>query len=226
MFQSHPGRGPRGHHRDPRRGPGPANLRFAFREMLGHDRWGYGRMRRGDVRPLVLAALADRPMHGYEVIQWFEARSGGRWRPSAGSVYPTLQQLADEGLVTSEEVGGRRTYTLTDAGRAAAAATPAPEPWPDAGSSSENDLREVYQLMGAVMQVQRVGSAHARRETARILADARREVYRLLAEDEAGSAADGTGPGPSTAGPSTPTEPSTPGDATGAATGDATGDAS
>jgi len=185
VFQSHPRRGPRRHHRDPRRGPAPADVRFAFREVFGPGRWGSGRMRRGDVRPLILAALATRPMHGYEVIQELESRSGGRWRPSAGSVYPTLQQLADEGLVSSEDVEGRRVHTLTPAGRAAAAAAPAPAPWADAPSGGDTDLRQIgFQLIGAVMQVQRVGSPSARTETARILADARRQVYRLLADDE------------------------------------------
>jgi DNA-binding PadR family transcriptional regulator len=144
-------------------------------------------IRRGEIRPLVLAALARKPMHGYEVIQAFEAQSGGRWRPSAGSVYPTLQQLADEGLVTSEEIDGRRTYTLTDAGREAAAEAPAPPRWGDFDSAAGSDLRKVgMQLIQAVMQVQQVGSPRAREETNRILSDARRRIYRLLAEDEDG----------------------------------------
>ena len=135
-------------------------------------------------------------MHGYEVIQALEAQSGGRWRPSAGSVYPTLQQLADEGLVTSEDVDGRRTYTLTDAGRSAAAAAPAPGAWDDAPANGAPDLQDLFmQLAGAVMQVQRMGSTHARMETTRIVSDARRQVYRLLADDEAEPAAD-VGPDP------------------------------
>jgi DNA-binding PadR family transcriptional regulator len=162
-----------------------------FRGMLGGGGWGRGRLRRGEIRPLILATLVTRPMHGYEIIQELEAQSGGRWRPSAGSVYPTLQQLADEGLVTSDEVDGRRTYTLTDEGRAAAAANPVSERWSDRTADDEPDLRKLgMQLIGAVMQVQRLGSAHARSETTRILADARREVYRLLADDEAEPATD------------------------------------
>jgi DNA-binding PadR family transcriptional regulator len=149
---------------------------------------GRGGMRRGEIRPLILAVLATKPMHGYEVIQALETQSGGRWRPSAGSVYPTLQQLSDEGLVTSEEVDGRRTYTLTESGRAAASAAPAPRPWADASSDETDVPKAGMQLMGAVMQVQRVGSEAARRRTIEILADARREVYRLLAEDDATTA--------------------------------------
>lgn len=176
----------RRHHGGPRWGPGPGDPPFGFGRRFGRDGWGHGRMRRGEIRPLVLAALATRPMHGYEVMQELEARSGGRWRPSAGSVYPTLQLLADEGLVTSEEVDGRRVFQLTDAGRAAVAANPEPRPWQDGRPEGEPDLAPlVRQLMGAVMQVERMGSTQARQETRRILADARRQVYRLLAEDEA-----------------------------------------
>src|SRR3954465_5608484 len=79
----------------------------------GHGRH---RVRRGDVRSAILALLDDRRMHGYERIQELEERTGGRWKPSAGSIYPTLQLLEDEGLVTPEEVDGRKVYSLTDSG--------------------------------------------------------------------------------------------------------------
>ena len=162
-------------------------------------------VRRGEIRPLILAALARKPMHGYEIIQELEAESGGRWRPSAGSVYPTLQQLSDEGLVTSEEIDGRRTYTLTDAGRSAAEEAPAPRRWGDPDRDGIDVRKLGLQLVQAVMQVQQVGSPRARAETVRILAEARRQIYRLLAEDEdvvpepdtpAGAATDGDGTSP------------------------------
>jgi DNA-binding PadR family transcriptional regulator len=152
-------------------------------------------------------------MHGYEVIQYLEAQSLGRWRPSAGSVYPSLQQLADEGLVTSEEVDGRRTYTLTDAGRAAAEAAP---PRPDWGADRGRgpDLRRLaLGLVGAAMQVQAVGTIRAREEAERILAEARRELYRLLADDTPADAESGdrgtadpetVSDGPATPGPGEP----------------------
>jgi DNA-binding PadR family transcriptional regulator len=182
MFAHHPATSHhRRHHRDPRYGHGHPGIREMF---AAHGRSGRPAMRRGEIRPLILTALAQKPMHGYEVIQDLEARSGGRWRPSAGSIYPTLQQLADEGLVTSEDVEGRRTYTLTDAGKAAAADAPSPD-WGDA-----TDSDDVRRFFSAVMQVERVGSPEARREMHRILADARRELYRLLAED--GAAGGGT----------------------------------
>ena len=172
---------------------GPGDPGVSLRELFSHGRHGPA-IRRGEIRPLILATLLDRPMHGYEVIQELEAESGGRWRPSAGSVYPTLQLLADEGLVTSEEVEGRRTYTLTDAGRTAAAANPTRRSrWTDSGSDSEPDIRQLsLQVAGAALQVSKIGSPSARREAARILTDTRRQMYRLLSEDElTDEAADG-----------------------------------
>ena len=79
----------------------------------------WGRARRGDIRSAILALLAERPMHGYEIIGELSERTEGLWRPSPGSIYPTLQLLEDEGLVTaqSEEGGGKRRYSLTDDGR-------------------------------------------------------------------------------------------------------------
>ena len=74
-------------------------------EMRGRGRH---RVRRGDVRSAILALLDDRPMHGYEIIQELDERTGGRWRPSAGSIYPTLQLLEDEELVSAEEADGKR----------------------------------------------------------------------------------------------------------------------
>jgi DNA-binding PadR family transcriptional regulator len=78
-------------------------------------------MRRGDIRTAVLAVLAEEPGHGYEVIQAIEEKSGGAWRPSPGSVYPTLQLLEDEGLARSTEQDGKRVYQLTETGLAEAA---------------------------------------------------------------------------------------------------------
>jgi DNA-binding PadR family transcriptional regulator len=179
---SHDARG-RGHHRGPRHRPG--DMPFGFREAFGRGGPGRPGVRRGEIRPLILGALQARPMHGYEVIQELENRSGGRWRPSAGSVYPTLQQLTDEGLVTSEEVDGRRTYTLTDRGRKAAEATSTNQPTWDR-AADENDVRQVaMELVRAAMQVQSVGSASARREATQLLTETRRRLYRILADDEA-----------------------------------------
>ncbi len=171
--------------RNLRHGAGPRGL--AFGELFGQGRRG-GIVRRGQIRPLILGALRQKPMHGYEVIQELEARSEGRWRPSAGSVYPTLQLLSDEGLVTSEEFDGRRTYTLTEAGRKAADEAGTGSPWTENEDAGAPDIRRLaMELAAAVMQVNRVGSPRAHGEATRILTDARKQLYRLLAEDDADS---------------------------------------
>jgi len=81
------------------------------------EKRGGTRAGKGEVRAAVLALLAERPMHGYQIIREIEERSGGSWKPSAGSVYPTLQLLADEGVISAEESNGRKIYSLTEAGR-------------------------------------------------------------------------------------------------------------
>src|SRR5699024_5639742 len=81
----------------------------------GHGHPGGRRANRGDVRAAVIHLLAEEPMHGYQIIREIEQRSDGAWKPSAGSVYPSLQLLADEGLLTVEEDAGRKTYSLTEA---------------------------------------------------------------------------------------------------------------
>ena len=112
-------RGPRGQHRhgDEFRGGPPWGG-----PPVGGRRGGWGgggrRMRRGDTRQIVLRTLLDGPAHGYEIIRRLEERSAGLWRPSAGSIYPTLQLLEEQGLVTSRDDGGKRVYELTAEGRA------------------------------------------------------------------------------------------------------------
>ena len=136
-------------------------------------------------------------MHGYELIQELEAQSSGRWRPSAGSIYPTLQQLSDEGLVIGEDVDGRRVYTLTDEGRKAAADSGA-APWAETKEGERGDtrgqdlMRQVMELAAAIVQVHKVGSPRARGEAIRIVEGARKEMYRLLSEDEDVSAEEST----------------------------------
>lgn len=147
------------------------------------------RMARGDVRAAVISLLAERPMHGYQLITEIADRSGGAWKPSAGSVYPTLQQLADEGLITAEEQGGRKTYSLTDAGIAAseeAAAKPAP--WESAGSRPNSHghvgalPKAGMELASATAQLARTGSPEQVQEGVAVLEDARRRLYAILAE--------------------------------------------
>ncbi len=144
-------------------------------------------MRRGAIRDAILGLLAEQPMHGYQVMQELGARSGGRWNPSAGSVYPTLQQLEDEGLVVVEDRDGRKTFALTEAGRTAAAAIPAEPAW--TRREGGDDLRGLARELGiAAMQVTRIGSPAANGAARKVLTDARRDLYRLLADDDATTA--------------------------------------
>ena len=157
------------------------------RHEMSHGRGrGRHRVRRGDVRSAILALLDDRPMHGYEVIQELEERTGGRWTPSAGSIYPTLQLLEDEGLVTPEEVEGRKTYSLTDAGKEAAPErSEGGRPWEqgDEDSPRFEARKEMFKLMGAAKQVARADDEEQLQQAAEILKDARRKLYGLLAEE-------------------------------------------
>lgn len=156
-----------------------------FRDFFDPRQMRRTMVRKG-VRTAILTVLLEQPMHGYQVITELEARSGGRWRPSAGSVYPTLQQLEDEGLVRSEDQDGRRVYTLTDSGRTEAQQSPLNQhPWFTRRAGGEVDLRRLaLQLVGASMQVAKIGSPDAQRGAAEILGEARRKLYGILAEDD------------------------------------------
>jgi DNA-binding PadR family transcriptional regulator len=125
-------------------------------------------------------------MHGYQVITELSERSGGDWRPSAGSVYPTLQQLTDEGLVRDEERDGRRVYQLTDSGRVEAERTRSEvPPWQAADKDGSPDLRRAaMQVVAASMQVAHDGNAQMQARTYELLAECRRSIYRLLADDD------------------------------------------
>lgn len=182
----------------PRRGGGPRSHWHGqppwaeFVDPRAFERaWGGGRrMRRGDVRGEVLAALLDGPAHGYEVIRRLEEKSGGMWRPSPGSVYPTLQMLEDAGLVRGSEQDGRRTYELTDEGRAEAeeAASSPQGGRPGWGESPEMRARfrvrdAVAQLHMAARQVAASGRPDQVERATEILRQARQSLYQILAED-------------------------------------------
>ncbi|WP_030418674.1 MULTISPECIES: PadR family transcriptional regulator [unclassified Streptomyces] len=147
-----------------------------------------GRARRGDVRASILALLKDRPMHGYEMIQEIAERSGGAWKPSPGSVYPTLQLLEDEGLIVSASEGGKKLFSLTEAGRTAAEEGPE-APWEDAGRGVDwealNDIRQAgFGLMEAFGQVWKTGSKEQREKALAVVGDARKKLYLILADED------------------------------------------
>ena len=167
-FRGHRGASPRG---GGPRGGGPRGR-------------GRGRAPRGDVRAAVLLLLSEQPMHGYQLMQAIAERSGGRWTPSPGAIYPAINLLEDEELVTVVADSGRKIVTLTDAGRAHVAEHR--DSWPDPFTTQARpgpDLRDLLmQLHGAARQVGRTGSESQVRAGAEILTRARRELYLLLAD--------------------------------------------
>ncbi|MDT7728012.1 MAG: hypothetical protein QOI21_4588 [Actinomycetota bacterium] len=171
------GAGPRG-----RGGPGGRGR--------GHGPGGHGgrRRSRGDVRAAILALLAEQPRHGYEIIGEISERSRGFWTPSPGSIYPTLQMLADEGLVTSTEDNGKRLFELTEEGRAAAAGQDSVPPWEhiahDADPNEVNLRKAGGTLIAAAIQVSQAGSPGQKARAVDVLNEARRAIYGILGEAE------------------------------------------
>ncbi len=145
------------------------------------------RMGRGDVRAAVLALLVEGPMHGYQMIREIEERTHGAWKPSAGSVYPTLQMLADEGLVTTEMEHDRKVYSLTDAGREEATAAAASAPWEQPSGFDHTSKSAIpkagLELAQAIGQLVRSGSPAQHKQAVEVLEEARRKVYSILAQD-------------------------------------------
>jgi DNA-binding PadR family transcriptional regulator len=161
-----------------RHGPGPGGFGW---QGFG-ARWG-GRTRRGDMKYLVLETLTGGPRHGYEIILAIDEKRG--FRPSPGSVYPTLQMLEDGGFVHSSEIDGKRVYTITDAGRELLANRA-----PDADDEEDDHamrhrVKESAMKLGAAVMSAR-GSDPATLERIREILDrARREIYTILASDDA-----------------------------------------
>lgn len=171
-------------------GPGFGGPGFGFgfgpSGHRGHRRGG--RSRRGDVRVAILALLTESPMHGYEIIQQIADRSQGLWRPSPGSVYPTLQMLVDEGLITgSKNDGKKRLFELTDEGRTVAEQIETP-PWENAADGVDpgqiNLRTAVGQLFGAVAQAGQAATPEQQQRIVDIVNKARKEVYGILGETD------------------------------------------
>jgi DNA-binding PadR family transcriptional regulator len=180
-WDAEPGRrtGPRGEqHR-------PHGQREGRGRRGGPGRRGRGRAQRGDVRTAILLLLADQPMHGYQIMQAMSDRTGGAWHPSPGAIYPTIAQLEDEALVTTKEEGGRRLVTLTDDGRAYLEERSARlgDPFADfADAPNRPDLRDpLHQVHAAVRQIEVGGDTTQLEAAERVLAEARRSLYLILA---------------------------------------------
>ena len=197
-----PGPGPEG-----RRGPGGRGHRGGPGEERGrHVRGGprpdgegprggrrgggRGRAGRGDVRIATLLLLHESPMHGYQLMQAMADRTDGAWRPSPGAVYPTIAQLEDEGLVTTEVDGGRKLVTLTAQGRSHVEEQR--DAWGDpfgqvAGAAPGPDLRgPLHELHAAARQVAVSGTPAQVEAATAVLAEARRSLYLILAGEAGG----------------------------------------
>jgi DNA-binding PadR family transcriptional regulator len=170
------------HERDPRMGHKFG--RGIDREGMMMGGWrGGGRARRGDIKYLILDVLANGPRHGYDTITELENKSQGRYRPSPGSVYPTLTMLEEGGYITGDASEGKRIFTITDAGRELLTKKPA-----DAATEDEDDgvdLRSSAMKLGAaVMQVARSNDTASQQKVRDMLDATRREIYKVLAESE------------------------------------------
>jgi DNA-binding PadR family transcriptional regulator len=185
-----PGRS-RHRHGGPHRRPG--DFMFGPGFPFGGPPFRHGRKaRRGDVRAAALVLLESEPRNGYQLMQEIERRSDGAWRPSPGAVYPALQQLEDEGLVRTRETDGRKLFELTDAGRAHVEEHRAElgQPWEAFSGEVSDETWELARLMkdlgAAAFQVLRAGDEGQVERARKVLADARKALYLILADDEQG----------------------------------------
>ncbi len=149
------------------------------------------RVRRGDVRAAILDLLGEgQAWNGYQIIQEIGERTQGVWRPSAGSVYPALQQLEDEGLITAAGEDRRRNYTLTDEGRAyvQAHADELRAAWDAVTGSVDDAAVQLHNLARnvamATVQVAQAGTPVQVQQASKVLAETRKALYRILAADD------------------------------------------
>jgi DNA-binding PadR family transcriptional regulator len=188
-------------------GPGGPRGAFSFGRFGGRG-FGRGKKRQrvqhGEVRAAVLVLLDEQPMHGYQLIQEIEERSGGVWQPSPGSVYPVLQQLEDEGLVRIEHSSGRKVAHLTEAGRTYVEDKRAEleAAWNTGSANVDERVTEIrnlfpliQQIAAAAKQLARVGTVRQLAEAKNLLNDTRRRLYLILAEEDASEEQDAGGAG-------------------------------
>src|SRR5262245_30954347 len=159
---------------------------FEDHRRSGPHGHGRHRARRGPVVMAILALLEERPMHGYELITALEERSGGRWKPSPGTIYPALGKLEGRGLITSTEQDGKRVYELTDDGRRVAtevAKRTEGAPWEQLDMGGHGELkRALAELVGPARQIGRFGSTTQTDEATKIIKDATAKLYKILAD--------------------------------------------
>ena len=169
------------------------------KEMFGHHGWfgrqhgmrpgwfGFGQARRGDMQPSILQTLLDGPKHGYEIMRTLEEKSRGMWRPSPGSIYPTLQMLEERDLVTSHEESGKRIYRLTEKGKLEAEQAPATESWEAMHEklADKLELRKLmFETMIALKHIAWRGSDDDLSEVKKILTETRDALVGLAEKSE------------------------------------------
>jgi DNA-binding PadR family transcriptional regulator len=148
------------------------------------------RARRGEIRAGILALLKERPLNGYQVMQELEARSHGVWRPSPGSIYPTLQLLEDEGLISGQEVGDGKTFKLTTKGEHWLSRHPrmAAAPWTQLADSASGGFVQLLDLVKAITmttrQIIQLGTDQQKEAAVELLRTTRKSLLKILAEDE------------------------------------------
>jgi DNA-binding PadR family transcriptional regulator len=174
---------------------------FFMSERHGHKRPGHKgapgggwgdepRNRRGDIKFMLLGLLAERPQHGYELIKELEARGGGFRRLSPGSVYPTLQMLEESGYLTSEQIEGKRVYTIAESGKQLLSdrneQSDSKHPHDRFTQGKPSELielrRTLTELNDAVTQIARSGNLEQGNRVRDLLAQVKREIYKILAE--------------------------------------------
>ena len=156
--------------------------KHGFKFGRGGFRGEFRRMRRGDIKFHLLEILKDTPRHGYEIISELEKQSGG-YRPSPGSVYPTLQMLEEGGYLTSEQIDGKKVYTITETGLKLLEKRGAPPLEADPQMAQAFEMQKALMKLGAaVMEGVRDGDEETIKKTSEIVNKARREVYAILAE--------------------------------------------
>ena len=165
---------------------GRRNHRRPHRDGSGHGR---RRARRGAIGTAVLALLDERPMHGYELITAFEEKSGGRWKPSPGSIYPALRRLEHRGFITAVETDDdepKRRFELTDLGRQRVAEhrdAGHASPWDEHDLGDHGELRRaIAELVGPARQIGRFGTPAQTTSAAAAVKEATAKLYRILAD--------------------------------------------
>lgn len=158
---------------------------------------GGHRARRGAVRDGIVLLLGERPMHGYELITELESKSGGRWRPSPGAIYPALEKMEQRGLITATDVDDKRQFSLTDSGRELlvelqTASTDSAAPWDDTPNDRGEMRRQLSELAGQVRQIARFGSDPQRAAAGEVLDRTVRDLYAVLASSPAPPSHTGT----------------------------------